>query len=98
MPCGHGVGNRGLQPLSSGIGPPSPSRHGGAGGLEALRAEVKTVLSREGKLLSPPAHRPSLDECEELPVGTEMSSRCLYPVGSEARQCLQLEAAHRDPR
>lgn len=33
-----------LQPLSSGIGPPSPSHHGGAGGLEALGAEVRTVL------------------------------------------------------
>lgn len=34
----------GLQPLSSGTGPPSPSHHSGAGGLEALGAEVRTVL------------------------------------------------------
>lgn len=54
MPCGHGVGSWGLQPLSSGIGPPSPSLGGGAGGLEAPGAEVKMVLSREEELLSPP--------------------------------------------
>lgn len=34
----------GLQPLSSGIGSPSPSHHGRAEGLEALGAEVRTVL------------------------------------------------------
>lgn len=37
MPCGHGVGSGGLQPLFSGIGLPLPSHHGGAGGLEALK-------------------------------------------------------------
>lgn len=39
-----GWGMWGLQPLSSGIGPPSPSHRGGAGGLEALGAEVRMVL------------------------------------------------------
>ena len=43
-PVAMGWGMGGLQPLSSGIGPPSPSHHSGAGGLEALGAEVRTVL------------------------------------------------------
>lgn len=79
------MGDRGLQPLSSGIGPPSPSHHGGAWGLEALGAEVKTVLSREEKLLSPPAQWPPQDEYEELSGGAGMLSRCLYPVDSRGQ-------------
>lgn len=80
MLCSHGVGNEGLQPLSSGIGPPTLSHCGGARGPEGPRSR-DTYSSFQGKKLSPSAHWPSQDECEKLSVGTGMSSRCLYAVG-----------------
>lgn len=86
MPCGHGVGNGGLQPLLLALVPLHQVTMVEAGSWKALGAEVKTVLSREEKLLSPPAHWPPQDENEELSVGAGMPSRCLYPVGSTGQK------------
>lgn len=54
-------------------------------GTGGPKAEVKMVLSRK-KSCSPrlPAGHPH-DEYEVVSVGAEMSSRCLYPVGSRGQ-------------
>lgn len=49
-------------------------------------------------MLSPPAHWLPQDECEGLSVGTGMYPGVSTQRAVEARQCLQREAVHGDPR